>query len=68
MKLSEYRKSKNKTQKEMASFFNVSVDVYQSWEYGRRIPTKDNMQKIISHTDGKVQPNNFYDFEENLNQ
>lgn len=60
MKLVDYRKKENKTQKEMADFLGVSVDVYQSWEYGKRIPTKIYMLNIINKTNGEVQPNDFY--------
>lgn len=60
MKLLEFRKKQNKTQKQMADFFEVSLDVYCSWEYGKKIPNKENMQKIVSYTQGKVTANDFY--------
>lgn len=60
MKLLEYRKKQNKTQKEMAELLMVSLIVYCSWEYGIRTPTKNNMQKIVAYTKGEVQPNDFY--------
>jgi transcriptional regulator with XRE-family HTH domain len=63
MRLVEYRKKQNKTQKEMADFFEVSLDVYCSWEYLKRIPTKENMQKIIEYTKGEVTANDFYNVE-----
>lgn len=60
MKLLEYRKKENKIQKEMAELLGVSLDVYNSWEYGKRIPTRNNMKNIVRKTNGEVQPNDFY--------
>ena len=60
MKLSEYRKKEKKTQKEMAALFEVSLIVYCSWEYGKRLPRAEYMQRIIAYTKGEVQPNDFY--------
>lgn len=61
MKLLEYRKKENKTQKEMAELLGVSLIVYCSWEYGLRYPTRNNMKNIVIKTNGEVQPNDFYE-------
>jgi transcriptional regulator with XRE-family HTH domain len=61
MKLLEYRKKENKTQKEMAELLGISLDVYNSWEYGKRIPTRNNMKNIVEKTNGEVTANDFYD-------
>lgn len=60
MNLSEYRKKENKTQEQLASELGVAQSNIASWENGSRIPTKENMQKIIAYTNGEVQPNDFY--------
>lgn len=35
--------------------------VVRTWAEGIRIPTKENMAKIIAYTNGEVQPNDFYE-------
>lgn len=64
MQLREYRISNKKTLSEIADDLEVSKDVYMSWEYKKRIPTKENMQKIIAYTKGEVTANDFYGVEE----
>ena len=61
MKLQDYRKQENKTQEQVAEELGVAQSNIASWENGIRIPTKDNMQKIIAYTKGEVQPNDFYE-------
>lgn len=65
MKLLEYRKKETKTQKEMAALLGVSLIVYCSWEYGLRYPTRNNMKNIVEKTNGEVQPNDFYEGDNN---
>jgi transcriptional regulator with XRE-family HTH domain len=65
MKLLEYRKKEKKTQKEMAALLGVSLIVYCSWEYGLRYPTRNNMKNIVEKTNGEVQPNDFYEGDNN---
>lgn len=60
MNLQEYRKKEDKTQQEMADSLGVPLIVYCSWEYGKRLPRMENMQRIIIVTKGEVQPNDFY--------
>ena len=64
MKLIEYRKKENKTQQEIADDLNVSQGVYQKWETGETIPTKENMQKIFIYTNGEVTANDIYNVSE----
>lgn len=64
MKLKEYRKKEKKTRAVMAEQLKVSIDVYSSWEYGMRIPTRENMAKIVAYTKGEVTANDFYGIEE----
>ena len=61
MKLQDYRKQRNKTQEQVAEELGVAQSNIASWENGIRIPTKENMQKIIAYTNGEVQPNDFYE-------
>lgn len=61
MKLQDYRKQENKTQEQVADELGVAQSNIASWENGIRIPTKENMQKIIAYTNGEVQPNDFYE-------
>jgi transcriptional regulator with XRE-family HTH domain len=61
MKLQDYRKQENKTQEQVAEELGVAQSNIASWENGIRIPTKDNMQRIVAYTKGEVQPNDFYE-------
>lgn len=63
MNLQEYRKKENKTQQEMADLLGVSLIVYCSWEYSKRLPRVENMQKIIAVTNGDVKADDFYEVE-----
>lgn len=60
MKLKEFRIKNKKTVREMAKEFNVSRDVYASWEYHNRIPRVETMKMIVAHTNGAVTANDFY--------
>lgn len=60
MKLKEWRLKNNKTQEQMAIDLGVDQSAICNWEQGKKIPDKENMQKIIAYTNGEVQPNDFY--------
>lgn len=60
MKLKEYRKKENKTQMDVAKDLGVRQGIISAWELGNRTPSSTCMKKIITYTDGEVQPNDFY--------
>ena len=60
MKLKIYRESLHISQSEAASQLCVSKNVYNSWEYGVRIPRAAMMKKITEWTEGRVTANDFY--------
>jgi len=61
MYFKEYIRAKNITQAEVAAALGVSQGLISSWANGDRIPTKENMQRIVAYTGGAVMPNDFYD-------
>ena len=60
MKLLAFRKSKNMTQVELAKELGVNQSNITDWENGVKIPRVEFMQKIVTYTNGEVQPNDFY--------
>lgn len=63
MRLDDYLKQKGQTRKAFADEVGVTVNHVFRWirrDRLARIPNRDNMQKIIDVTDGKVTPNDFY--------
>jgi transcriptional regulator with XRE-family HTH domain len=60
MTLIEWLKKENKRVADMARDMELSHPVVLRWSNGERIPTKENMQRIIAYTNGEVQPNDFY--------
>lgn len=60
MTLSEWLKKENKRVADMARDLDIAHPVVLRWFNGTRIPTKENMAKIIAYTNGEVQPNDFY--------
>jgi len=60
MTLLEWLKKENKRVADMARDLDIAHPVVLRWSKGSRIPTKENMQKIIAYTNGEVQPNDFY--------
>lgn len=60
MKLKIFRENLQISQSEAACQLLVSKDVYNSWEYGVRIPRPAMMKKIIEWSGGKVTANDFY--------
>lgn len=45
-RLKEIRKERGKTQKELATLINVSERLYQSYEYGKVIPSITVLEKL----------------------
>lgn len=63
MILKEWLKKENKTVADMSRDLNVIHSVVLRWTTTERIPTPENMQKIVEYTKGEVQPNDFYNVE-----
>lgn len=61
MKFEKWRKNANKTQEQVAIDLGIDQSAVCNWELGKRIPERENMQKIVAYTDGEVQPNDFYE-------
>lgn len=61
MKLKKYREGRNIKQNQAAEELDVTKDVYNSWEYGVRIPRPENMKKIAEWSGGQVTANDFYE-------
>ena len=64
MRLKTYREALRISQIEASEELGVSKDVYNSWEYGIRVPRAANMKKIIDWSGEKVTANDFYLTEE----
>lgn len=60
MKLRLYREKAGLSQIAAGEQLGVSKDVYNSWEYGHRIPRPAVMKKIIQWSNRLVTPNDFY--------
>lgn len=60
-KFKQWIEKNNKTVADVARDLELTHCVVRTWVEGIRIPTKDNMQKIIAYTKGEVQPNDFYE-------
>lgn len=60
MKLRLYREKTGLSQIAAGEQLGVSKDVYNSWEYGHRIPRPGVMKKITQWSNGAVTPNDFY--------
>lgn len=61
MQLTQWLEKENKTVADMARDLCLAHPVVLRWSNGSRIPSKENMQKIIVYTNGEVQPNDFYE-------
>jgi hypothetical protein len=67
MKLKEYLETQEHTQMsfideiEMAKGIKVPQGTLAKWILGARIPRKKDMLLLYEVTEGKVQPNDFYD-------
>lgn len=60
MQLLEYIKEKNITQDQAAKELNVPQATVSYWVRGVKIPSFENMKKIVEWSKGEVQPNDFY--------
>lgn len=60
MDLGSYLKENNLTQYQFAELCRISQPLVSSYVTGRYVPTRKNMQKIITATAGKVSANDFY--------
>lgn len=61
MKLSTWRKSKRMTLVEAGELLGTDHSTVARWESGERIPRKEQMQTVVSVTEGAVTPCSFYD-------
>ena len=61
MQLIKWLNKENKTIADMARDLSISHTVVLRWAKYLRIPTRENMQKIVNYTNGEVQPNDFYE-------
>lgn len=64
MKLKEYLKKKHKTVADMARDLGIIHSVVLRWFNDERIPSLENMAKIVAYTKGEVTANDFYGIEE----
>ncbi len=60
MQLLEFIKDKQITQEQAAKELGVPQATVSYWVRGVKIPTPDNMKKIVEWSKGEVQPNDFY--------
>lgn len=61
MVIGEYLKRSSISQKDFAILVGVSDQAMSRYCSGKRIPRRDEMQRIYEVTFGEVQPNDFYD-------
>ena len=60
MQFSEYLKEKQITQEQAALELETNQANVSRWVIGQVIPNRETMKKIVEWSDGKVQPNDFY--------
>ena len=60
-KLQNFLETHNLKVADLAKALSVRHTVALRWANGDRIPTKENMQRIVAYTGGAVMPNDFYD-------
>lgn len=63
MKLKDWLSKENKTVADMARDLEIVHSVVLRWSANERIPTPENMQKIVEYTKGEVTANDFYNVE-----
>lgn len=61
MKLVAYLQVNGIKQRDFAAALGVAQGQVSDWCSGRKIPSKENMLKIVAYTKGAVMPNDFYD-------
>lgn len=64
MKLNDFLKNKKMKVSEFANLIKVPQPMISKWKNGNSLPNKENMKKIIKITENEVQPNDFYEDEE----
>ena len=64
MTLKEWLKKESKTVADMARDLQMAHTIVLRWSKGLRIPSLENMQKIVTYTKGEVTANDFYGVEE----
>lgn len=60
MKLKEWLNKEEKTVADMSRDIGITHSVVLRWTTNERIPSLDNMQKIVAYTNGEVTANDFY--------
>lgn len=60
MKLADYLKSNDLTEKDFGDLIGKSQAAVNRYCQGERIPGKDVMTRIVTVTGGQVQPNDFF--------
>ena len=60
MTFKQWLEKENKTVADVARDLNLTHCVVRTWAETDRVPSKENMAKIIAYTNGEVQPNDFY--------
>ena len=63
MKLAHYLSKENISTAAFAEKIGVSVQSVHRYIGDERVPHRDVMQRIVEHTRGEVQPNDFFDRE-----
>ena len=61
MKLAIYLQVNEIKQRDFAAALGVAQGQVSDWCSGRKIPSRENMQRIVAYTGGAVMPNDFYD-------
>jgi predicted transcriptional regulator len=61
MKLGPYLAKENISPGVFADMIGVTVQAVHRYIANDRVPHRDVMQRIIEHTKGEVQPNDFFD-------
>lgn len=61
MTFKEWLEKENKTVADVARDLELTHCVVRTWAETDRVPSKENMQRIVAYTKGEVQPNDFYE-------
>lgn len=62
-KFKQWLKNNNKKVADVARDLGLTHCVVRVWVETDRVPSRENMQKIIAYTGGEIQPNDFYEEE-----
>lgn len=61
MKLADYMRDQSLTPEDFANVVgDVSASGVRKWMSGDRVPRRDQMERIVTATDGAVMPNDFF--------